>query len=182
LSHAEKKMESGSPTCLPRVPGAARSGALQTRLRAVALRRAKARGPRFAWHGTNRGRASAVHHFAALVLHRVRDTSRLLRCAAVPRLQERGHLGVVLGPMQRIAALGVDRRGEARNTKLSMPGDPNACREQAARCARLAAEMADPQIKAVLLDLARSWEELADKIEAANEIAGDLLRGRDPRP
>jgi hypothetical protein len=58
-----------------------------------------------------------------------------------------------------------------------MPGDPNACREQAARCARLAADMTDPQIKAVLLDLAQSWEELADKIEAANEIAGDLLRG-----
>ena len=61
-----------------------------------------------------------------------------------------------------------------------MPGDSGACREKAARVAHLAAEMNDPEIKKVLLDLAESWRQLAGKIDTANEIAGDLLKGRSP--
>jgi hypothetical protein len=62
-----------------------------------------------------------------------------------------------------------------------MPGDPNACRENAARVVQLAAEMSDPEIKKVLVDLAEAWTQLAAKIDAANKIAGDLLKGRDTR-
>jgi hypothetical protein len=60
-----------------------------------------------------------------------------------------------------------------------MPRDPNSCRDKAARLTQLAAQMSDPTIKDVLLDLAQSWDQLADKIDVANKIAGDLLRGRD---
>ena len=62
-----------------------------------------------------------------------------------------------------------------------MPGDPNSCRKKATRVTQLAAEMTEPEIKKVLLDLAESWSQLADKIDAANKIAGDLLKGRNDR-
>ena len=62
-----------------------------------------------------------------------------------------------------------------------MPGDPTPCREKAARVVQLAAEMSDPEIKKVILDLAEAWTQLADKIDAANKIAGDLLTGRNTR-
>jgi len=41
--------------------------------------------------------------------------------------------------------------------------------------------MSDPEIKKVLLDLAEAWTQLADKIDAAKKIAGDLLTGRNTR-
>jgi hypothetical protein len=60
-----------------------------------------------------------------------------------------------------------------------MPGDPVAFRENAARVARLADEMTDPEMKTALLDLAETWTELAHKLDAVNKMAGDLLSGRD---
>jgi hypothetical protein len=60
-----------------------------------------------------------------------------------------------------------------------MPGAANACRAKAARVTQLAAEMSDPEIKIVLADLAEAWSQLADKIDVANKVAGDLLKGRD---
>jgi hypothetical protein len=44
--------------------------------------------------------------------------------------------------------------------------------------ASIGADMRDPEIKNVLLDLAEAWRQLAAKIDAANKIAGDLLKGR----
>ncbi|MFL5039306.1 MAG: hypothetical protein ACJ8D0_05800, partial [Xanthobacteraceae bacterium] len=56
-----------------------------------------------------------------------------------------------------------------------MPGDPLLCRQNAARCAQLAAGLTDPHLKEALADVAQTWEQLADKIEAADRIAGALL-------
>ena len=56
-----------------------------------------------------------------------------------------------------------------------MPGDPEFCRQNAARCTKLASGMTDPHLKEALADVAQSWEQLANKIEAADRIAGALL-------
>jgi hypothetical protein len=58
-----------------------------------------------------------------------------------------------------------------------MPGDPEVCRNNAARCAQLASGVSDPELKEALADVAQLWEQLADKIEAANRIAAALLTG-----
>jgi len=58
-----------------------------------------------------------------------------------------------------------------------MPGDPAAFREKAARVARLADEMTDPEMKSALHDLSETWTELAQKVDTINKIAGDLLTG-----
>ena len=56
-----------------------------------------------------------------------------------------------------------------------MPGDPVFCRQNAARCRQLASGVTDLDLKKALADVAHSWEQLADKIEAADRIAGALL-------
>ena len=58
-----------------------------------------------------------------------------------------------------------------------MPGDPEFCRQNAARCVQLASGVTDRHLKEALADVAQSWEQLADKIEAANRIAGAMLTG-----
>jgi hypothetical protein len=58
-----------------------------------------------------------------------------------------------------------------------MPGDPEFCRQNAARCTQLASGVTDRHLKEALAEVAQSWEQLADKIEAANRIAGALLTG-----
>jgi hypothetical protein len=56
-----------------------------------------------------------------------------------------------------------------------MPGDPDFCRQNAARCTKLASGMTDARLKEALADVAQTWEQLAEKIEAADRIAGALL-------
>jgi hypothetical protein len=48
-----------------------------------------------------------------------------------------------------------------------MPGDPCECRMHAARCAALAATARTPQLRAMFLDLSKSWEKLAIQLEDA---------------
>jgi hypothetical protein len=47
-----------------------------------------------------------------------------------------------------------------------MPGDPEFCRQNAARCTQLASGVTDRHLKEALAEVAQSWEQLADKIEA----------------
>jgi hypothetical protein len=47
----------------------------------------------------------------------------------------------------------------------TMPGDPNFCREKAARCDALAAEQKDPVLKATFADVAGSWQRMAEQLE-----------------
>jgi hypothetical protein len=44
-------------------------------------------------------------------------------------------------------------------------GDPRACRENAARCAELAVAAKANHLKVMLVELSRSWEELAIDLE-----------------
>jgi len=46
-----------------------------------------------------------------------------------------------------------------------MPGDPRACRENAARCAELAVAAKAKHLKVMLVELSRSWEKLATDLE-----------------
>jgi hypothetical protein len=46
-----------------------------------------------------------------------------------------------------------------------MPGDPRTCRENAARCAELAVAAKAKHLKAMLVELSRSWEKLAFDLE-----------------
>jgi hypothetical protein len=46
-----------------------------------------------------------------------------------------------------------------------MPGDPKECRKHAARCAELAARAKAEHLKAMLLQLSKSWEKLAIGLE-----------------
>jgi hypothetical protein len=44
-------------------------------------------------------------------------------------------------------------------------GDPRVCRENAARCAKLAAAANAQHLKVMLVELSRSWEKLATDLE-----------------
>ena len=48
-----------------------------------------------------------------------------------------------------------------------MPGDPKECRKHALRCAELAVAARSPQIKAMFLELSKSWENFAIQLEDA---------------
>ena len=48
-----------------------------------------------------------------------------------------------------------------------MPGDPKKCRKDAARCAESAVVARTSQLKAMFLDLSKSWEKLAIQLEDA---------------
>jgi hypothetical protein len=47
-----------------------------------------------------------------------------------------------------------------------MQGDPRGCRENAARCAELAAAAKAKHLKVMLVELSRSWEKLAIDLES----------------
>ena len=47
-----------------------------------------------------------------------------------------------------------------------MPGDPRACRENAARCAELAVAAKAKRLKVMLIELSRKWEKLAIDLES----------------
>jgi hypothetical protein len=51
-----------------------------------------------------------------------------------------------------------------------MPGDPRECRKRAARCAQLAVETHNEQLKARLLELSRTWESLANELEQTRPL------------
>jgi hypothetical protein len=57
-----------------------------------------------------------------------------------------------------------------------MPGDPRACRENAARCAELAVAAKAKRLKVMLAELSRSWEKLAVDLEKVLDTIefGDL--------
>ena len=57
-----------------------------------------------------------------------------------------------------------------------MPGDPRACRENAARCAELAVTAKAKRLKVMLVKLSRSWEKLAVDLESVLDTIefGDL--------
>jgi hypothetical protein len=48
-----------------------------------------------------------------------------------------------------------------------MPGNPKECREHAARCAELSVKARTPQLRAMFLELSKSWERLAIQLEDA---------------
>jgi len=48
-----------------------------------------------------------------------------------------------------------------------MPGDPKACRAEAARCAELAVAAHTPQLRTTFLELSKNWEKLAIQLEDA---------------
>jgi hypothetical protein len=48
-----------------------------------------------------------------------------------------------------------------------MPGDPNECRRNAARCAEMAVASYTPQLKATFLALSKHWEKLAIQLADA---------------
>ena len=47
----------------------------------------------------------------------------------------------------------------------AMPGDARFCRDKAARCAQLAVEQTDPDMKRTFEELALSWTRLAEKLD-----------------
>jgi hypothetical protein len=51
-----------------------------------------------------------------------------------------------------------------------MPGDPKQCRAQAVRCAELAAETNNPQLKERLVELSKHWNVLALELEGTIEL------------
>jgi hypothetical protein len=53
-----------------------------------------------------------------------------------------------------------------------MPGDPIECRIRANRCAEIAAETDNPDLKQKLLDLAEQWLKIAGDIEAIQTLRG----------
>lgn len=59
----------------------------------------------------------------------------------------------------------VDARSRPPHGSKAMRGDPNFCRENAARCAALAAEQKDPVLKATFADVAGSWQRIAKQLE-----------------
>ena len=76
------------------------------------------------------------------------------------------------GPMDVRALMGlpsvgdrVDARSRPPHGLKAMRGDPNFCREKAARCAALAAEQKDPVLKATFADVAGSWQRIAKQLE-----------------
>jgi hypothetical protein len=72
-----------------------------------------------------------------------------------------------------------------------MPGDPKECRRHATRCAELAALAKAEHLKAMLLELSKSWQMLAiglesvvgtlDEVEVVRSgVRRDLLKTRRP--
>ena len=51
------------------------------------------------------------------------------------------------------------------------PGDPEECRQYAARCRELADQTNDPLMLKAYLDLAQSWSKLADELERFRVLA-----------
>jgi hypothetical protein len=51
-----------------------------------------------------------------------------------------------------------------------MPGDPKECRERALRCAKLAAETANPELKEQLLEVAQIWTKLATELDHTKKL------------
>lgn len=51
------------------------------------------------------------------------------------------------------------------------PGDPEECRQYAARCRELADQTNDPLAQKAYLDLAQSWSRLADELERVRILA-----------
>ena len=47
-----------------------------------------------------------------------------------------------------------------------MPGDPNHCRMQAARCLALSRRAWRPELKEIFAELAQTWKKLAAETEA----------------
>jgi hypothetical protein len=50
-----------------------------------------------------------------------------------------------------------------------MPGDPNECRMRARHCTQLASEIADPNLKKKLTNLAARWNQIASEIEGLTD-------------
>lgn len=51
-----------------------------------------------------------------------------------------------------------------------MPGDPRECRQRALRCAQLASETNNDQLKAHFLNLSKTWESLANELERTKSL------------
>lgn len=66
-----------------------------------------------------------------------------------------------------------------------MPSDPKECRQRASRCAELAEQTADPELKAVLESLVERWLKLAADLEHAQALRDEreptLRSGRPSR-
>lgn len=51
-----------------------------------------------------------------------------------------------------------------------MSPHPEDCRARALRCAQLAEEASDPDLKQTLLHLAKTWARLADEVETTHAL------------
>ncbi|MFL4981538.1 MAG: hypothetical protein ACJ8D4_02505 [Xanthobacteraceae bacterium] len=58
-----------------------------------------------------------------------------------------------------------------------MPSDPDECRANALRCARLAEEVTDNKLKTTLAQTARGWINLAMQLERAQALRDELRKG-----
>jgi hypothetical protein len=65
---------------------------------------------------------------------------------------------------------------------IFMPGDPIDCRRYASRCAELAAETEEPELRLGLADLAASWSKLATALERAQEVPDKLTERTATKP
>jgi hypothetical protein len=54
-----------------------------------------------------------------------------------------------------------------------MPGDPRECRLRAARCAELAQTARSTELKAMLINLSKNWEQMANELERAQALMQD---------
>jgi hypothetical protein len=52
----------------------------------------------------------------------------------------------------------------------AMAGDPKVCRQHALECAEMAARAPNPEHKALLNGLARTWLSLAEELERAHTL------------
>jgi hypothetical protein len=55
-----------------------------------------------------------------------------------------------------------------------MPGDPKECHQRALRCTELAERATDPELKAVLKNLAERWLKMAAELERAQALRDEL--------
>jgi hypothetical protein len=60
-----------------------------------------------------------------------------------------------------------------------MPGDPQECRHHAMRCMELATSIANPTLKASLLDLAQTWTRLAADLESTKRMLDAMDEPKD---
>jgi hypothetical protein len=63
-----------------------------------------------------------------------------------------------------------------------MAGDPKECRTHALRCSELAKNAKTPEMKKLLLDLAKTWIKLAVELERAQSLLDErAVPGRSPK-